>query len=180
MVPTVTTRSRLGRPRLRLRPTQCDPDLSKRHPERYFADPDTWADQGVALGRRARRGGGRESSESERRKPTRHRTWENRQREMALKLHRCQNLWVKVGGHPCWRVQRELDAAGIDYEIVTHPWFGKRDRVVELTGQKKLPSIEHDDGTILREESKDLAARIRRGDVRSDGHGTMPEPVDGT
>src|SRR5215208_3287956 len=114
------------------------------------------------------------------RRLARHRTWENGQHEMALKLHRCQNLWVKVGGHPCWRVQRELDAVGIDYEIVKHPWFGKRDRVVELTGQKKLPSIEHDDGTILREESKDLAARIRRGDVRSDGHGTMPEPVDGT
>ena len=37
---------------------------------------------------------------------------------MALKLHRCGNLWVKLGGHPCWRVQRELDAKGIDYEIV--------------------------------------------------------------
>jgi hypothetical protein len=99
---------------------------------------------------------------------------------MALKLHRCQNLWVKLGGHPCWRVQRELDAKGIEYEIVKHKWLGGRDEVVELTGQKKLPFIELEGGTILREESKDLTARIRRGEVRSSGHGTMPEPVDGT
>jgi hypothetical protein len=56
--------------------------------------------------------------------------------------------------------------------------------VVELTGQKKLPFIELEDGTILREESKDLAARIRRGELRpqsaSNGQGTVAEPVDGT
>jgi glutaredoxin len=103
---------------------------------------------------------------------------------MALKLHRCQNIWVKLGGHPCWRVQRELDAKGIDYEIVKHKWRGNRERVVELTGQKKVPFIEFEDGTILREESKDLAARIRRGDLRSgsgaDAQGPLAEPVDGT
>lgn len=103
---------------------------------------------------------------------------------MPLKLHRCQNVWVKVGGHPCWRVQRELDEQGIEYEIVKHPWLGSRDRVVELTGQKKLPFIELEDGTIVREESKDLAARIRRGDLRpqgaSTGQSTVAEPVDGT
>jgi Glutathione S-transferase, N-terminal domain len=103
---------------------------------------------------------------------------------MPLKLHRCQNLWLKVGGHPCWRVQRELDAQGIEYEIVKHPWLGQRDRAVELTGQKKLPFIEFEDGTILREESKDLAARISRGELRakaaSNGQSTVAEPVDGT
>lgn len=102
---------------------------------------------------------------------------------MALKLHRCGNLWVKIGGHPCWRVQRELDAKGIDYEIVKEPWLGKRERVVEMTGQRKLPFIEFEDGSSLREESKDLAARIRRGDLRpqaaSNGKGLV-EPVDGT
>lgn len=87
---------------------------------------------------------------------------------MAVKLHRCQNLWVKVGGHPCWRVQRELDAAGVDYEIVEHRWLGNRDRVVELTGQKKLPFIEFEDGTILREESDALVARIRERRLSSD------------
>jgi len=85
---------------------------------------------------------------------------------MALKLHRCGNLWVKFGGHPCWRVQRELDAKGVDYAIVKHKWLGKREEVVELTGQKKLPFIEFEDGTVLREESNDLADRIRRGDLR--------------
>jgi Glutathione S-transferase, N-terminal domain len=105
---------------------------------------------------------------------------------MALKLHRCQNIWVKLGGHPCWRVQRELDAKGIDYEIVKHKWLGSRDEVVELTGQKKLPFIEFEDGTVLREESKDLAARIRRGKLRAQssangqGAGAVREPVDGT
>jgi glutathione S-transferase len=102
---------------------------------------------------------------------------------MALKLHRCRNIWVKLGGHPCWRVQRELDAQGIDYEIVKEPWLGKRERVQALTGQRKLPFIEFEDGTVLREESKDLAARIRRGELRpqaaSDGKG-MAEPVDGS
>ena len=38
---------------------------------------------------------------------------------MAVKLHRCKNVWVKLGGHPCWRVQKALDEAGIDYEVVT-------------------------------------------------------------
>ena len=35
---------------------------------------------------------------------------------MAIKLHRCSNVWVKVGGHPCWKVQKALDDAGIDYK----------------------------------------------------------------
>jgi hypothetical protein len=86
---------------------------------------------------------------------------------VALKLHRCGNLWVKIGGHPCWRVQRELDAKGIDYEIVKHPWLGKRDQAEHVSGQRKLPFIEFEDGTVLREESKDLAERIRRGELRA-------------
>ena len=39
---------------------------------------------------------------------------------MAIKLHRCSALFVKVGGHPCWRVQKALDDAGVSYEIVKH------------------------------------------------------------
>jgi glutaredoxin len=102
---------------------------------------------------------------------------------MALKLHRCRNIWFKPSGHPCWRVQRELDAKGIEYEIVKEPWLGKRERVQQMTGQRKLPFIEFEDGTVLREESKDLAVRIRRGELRpqsgSNGRG-LAEPVDGT
>ncbi len=103
---------------------------------------------------------------------------------MAIKLHRCPNIWVKLGGHPCWRVQRELDAKGIDYEIVKEPFRpGKRDKVEAMTGQRKLPFIEFEDGTVLREESKDLADRIRRGELRpqasSNGRGAR-ERVDAT
>jgi glutaredoxin len=83
---------------------------------------------------------------------------------MAVKLHRCSNMWVKVGGHPCWRVQKALDEAGIPYEVVKHPLSrSKRTELQELTGQDKLPAIELEDGTVIREESKDLAARIRAG-----------------
>jgi len=83
---------------------------------------------------------------------------------MAVKLHRCGNMWVKVGGHPCWRVQKALDEAGIPYEVVKHPLSrSKRTELQEMTGQDKLPAIELEDGTVIREESKDLAARIRAG-----------------
>ena len=58
---------------------------------------------------------------------------------MAIKLYRCKNLWVKSGGHPCWRVQKALDDAGIEYEIVVGPWpaIGKREDLERLSGQKK-------------------------------------------
>ena len=84
---------------------------------------------------------------------------------MAVKLHRCGTMWVKVDAHPCWRVQKALDEAGIAYEVVKHPAFprSKRRQLQELTGQDKLPAIELEDGTVLREESKDLAARVRSG-----------------
>ena len=84
---------------------------------------------------------------------------------MAVKLHRCSNMWVKIGAHPCWKVQKALDDAGITYEVVKHPAFprSRRTRLRELTGQQLLPAIELEDGTVIREESKDLAARIRDG-----------------
>jgi glutathione S-transferase len=73
-------------------------------------------------------------------------------------------MWVKVGGHPCWRVQKALDEAGIPYEIVKHPLSrSKRTELKQMTGQDKLPAIELEDGTVIREESKDLAERIRTG-----------------
>ncbi len=87
---------------------------------------------------------------------------------MPVKLHRCSNMWVKIEGHPCWRVQKALDEAGVEYEIVKHSSFrrSKRTEYIELTGQKALPAIELEDGTVIREESKDLAARIREGRLR--------------
>ena len=81
---------------------------------------------------------------------------------MAIKLHRCKNLWVK-GPHPCWKVQKALDEAGIEYEVVVEKYFGPRERTVEQTGQKRFPWIEFDDGSVYREESKDMAQRITDG-----------------
>ena len=83
---------------------------------------------------------------------------------MAVKLHRCPNLWVKIAGHPCWRVQKALDEQGIDYEIVKGPLSrGKRDEVERISGQKKYPVIEFEDGSVYREESRDMAKTIKAG-----------------
>jgi glutathione S-transferase len=83
---------------------------------------------------------------------------------VAVKLHRCPNVWVKLGGHPCWRVQKALDEQGIEYEIVKGPLRpGKRDDVERLSGQRKYPVIEFEDGSVYRAESQDMAARIRSG-----------------
>ena len=83
---------------------------------------------------------------------------------MAVKLHRCPVMWLKIDGHPCWRVQKALDEAGVDYEVVKQPslrW--NRKEVERRTGQRALPVLELEDGTWLREESSDLAARVRDG-----------------
>jgi Glutathione S-transferase, N-terminal domain len=95
---------------------------------------------------------------------------------MAVKLHRCSNLWVKIGGHPCWRVQKALDESGTEYEIVKHPAFprSKRTEYKELAGTDRLPAIELEDGTVIREESKDLAARVREGRLRETGGAGAP------
>ena len=83
---------------------------------------------------------------------------------MALKLHRCSLMFVKIDAHPCWRVQKALDEKGIEYEIVKGPLRpGKRDELEQLSGQRKYPAIELEDGSVYREESKDMAERISAG-----------------
>ena len=87
---------------------------------------------------------------------------------MAVNLHRCPTMWLKIDGHPCWRVQKALDEQGIEYEVVNHPLRpSKRADFIQLSGQKKLPAVELEDGTVIREESKDLAARIKEGRLRA-------------
>ena len=81
---------------------------------------------------------------------------------MAIKLHRCKNLWFK-GPHPCWKVQKALDDDGINYEVVKEKYFGPREETVSRTGQKRFPWIEFEDGSVYREESKDMAERIGSG-----------------
>ena len=48
--------------------------------------------------------------------------------------------------------------------------------LIELSGQSTLPVIELEDGTVIREESKDLAARIREGRLR-EGAGSEQRPA---
>jgi hypothetical protein len=83
---------------------------------------------------------------------------------MAIKLHRCPSLWVKIGGHPCWRVQKALDDAGVEYELVKGPLARKkRDELAALSGQRLYPVIEFEDGSVYREPSKRMAETIRSG-----------------
>ena len=83
---------------------------------------------------------------------------------MTVRLHRCPNTWAKISGHPCWKVQKALDEAGVDYEVVKGPLRpSKRDDLERLTGQRKYPAIEFEDGSVYREESKEMAERIRSG-----------------
>jgi glutathione S-transferase-like protein len=80
---------------------------------------------------------------------------------MAVMLHRCSTRW-KFG--PCWRVQRALDEQRIAYEVVKGPARpGKRADLQRLSGQNLYPVIELENGSIYREESKDMAATIRAG-----------------
>ena len=77
----------------------------------------------------------------------------------AIKLHRCSTRW-KVG--PCSRVQKALDEQGIDYVFVKEPARpSKRAELQRLSGQKLYPVIEFENGSIYREESKQMAATIR-------------------
>jgi glutathione S-transferase len=83
---------------------------------------------------------------------------------MAVKLHRCSLEWVKIDAHPCWRVQKALDEQGIEYEVVKGPLRpGKRDALDQLSGQRKYPAIEFEDGRTYRAESSEMAERIREG-----------------
>jgi len=89
----------------------------------------------------------------------------------TVMLHRCRFLWLKASGHPCWAVQSALDDQGIRYEIVKAPVRKSRRADIErLTGQRRLPVIEFEDGTVYRAESQDMAARIRAGKL-FDGSG---------
>ncbi|HEY6551339.1 MAG TPA: glutathione S-transferase N-terminal domain-containing protein [Solirubrobacterales bacterium] len=85
---------------------------------------------------------------------------------MAVKLHRCSTMWVKIDAHPCWRVQKALDEQGIDYEVVKGPLRpGKRNDLEQLSGQRKYPAIEFEDGRVYREESANMAEKIRAGEL---------------
>jgi hypothetical protein len=83
---------------------------------------------------------------------------------MAIILHRCGTSWLKIGAHPCWRVQRALDDAGIEYRVAAGPLRrSRRDDLERISGQRVYPVIEFVDGTTYRAESGEMAERIRSG-----------------
>jgi hypothetical protein len=83
---------------------------------------------------------------------------------MAVKLHRCSLGFVKLDAHPCWRVQKALDEQGVEYEVVAGPLRpGRRGDLERISGQSRYPTIEFEDGSAYREESREMAATIRAG-----------------
>ena len=83
---------------------------------------------------------------------------------MPIKLHRCSNIWVKLQAHPCWKVQSALDDQGIEYEVIKGPFLRQNRRdLEEISSQRAYPVIEFEEGSVYREESKDMAATIRAG-----------------
>ena len=85
-----------------------------------------------------------------------------------MKLHRCSNEWIKVKGHPCWKVEKALQDMGVDYELVPGPLRrGKRDELEALSGQRQYPVLVLEDGTVYREQSKDMERRIRDGGLQT-------------
>lgn len=63
-----------------------------------------------------------------------------------------------------------VDEQGIDYEIVRGPLRpGKRADLRRLSGQQLYPVVEFENGSIYREESRDMAATIRAGSSTRSG-----------
>jgi glutaredoxin len=93
---------------------------------------------------------------------------------MAVKLHRCPFMFLKMDGHACHRVQKALDEQSIEYEVVKAPLRrGSRTEVQRISGQAVVPVIEFEDGSAYRAESKDMAERIRAGRL-FEGQGPAP------
>jgi hypothetical protein len=84
-------------------------------------------------------------------------------------------MWAKSSLHPCWKVERALQDAGVEYERVEEPHARrKRHNTLARTGQKSHPWIEFEDGSVYREESKEMAETIRAG--RLDEQRGTPAP----
>jgi len=60
-----------------------------------------------------------------------------------------------------WTAMHVADEKSVDYEVV--PYGKERSHIENLSGQRKLPVLELQDGEIYREESAEMAARIRAG-----------------
>ena len=96
-----------------------------------------------------------------------------------MKLHCCRTEWVKIGVHPCWKIEVALKEMGIDYELAPGPLRrSKRDELAEHTGQSLYPAIEFEDGGWYREESKEMEKTIRDGKLMERAHAAAA-PVSG-
>ena len=95
---------------------------------------------------------------------------------MAVKLLRCSGQWVKIKAHPCWKVEKALQDMGIEYERVNLPsGKGNRGDLEAITGQKKYPAIQFEDGSTYREESKDMERTIRDGKLMEKARGATAQ-----
>ncbi len=89
----------------------------------------------------------------------------------AVKLYRCITPTDRFC--PCGKVARELNSAGIEFETERVPLSSKpakRENIVELTGQPKVPVLVEDDGTATH-DSKRIVERIKSGSVGSPASG---------
>jgi glutathione S-transferase len=78
-----------------------------------------------------------------------------------MKLYRCKTPTDRLC--PCGKVARELKAAGLEFETERVPVSAKpekRETIMELTGQPKVPVLVDDDGTATH-DSKRIVEMIR-------------------
>ena len=84
-----------------------------------------------------------------------------------MKLYRCVTPTDRLC--PCGKVARELKSAGISFETERVPISHKpekRENIVAMTGQPRVPVLLEDDGTATH-DSKRIVERIRSGAVGS-------------
>lgn len=95
---------------------------------------------------------------------------------MSIKLHRCRFTFVHSDMSQCYRVQKALNDQGVVYEVVKAPYLprSRRKDVERLSGQRLLPVIEFEDGSVYREESADMAATIMSGQLHTKRSGAAP------
>ena len=69
-----------------------------------------------------------------------------------------------VGGLVSHELVLSLDDMGVEYELVPGPLRRKnRDMIESLSGQRKYPVIQFENGSVYREESRDMERTIRDG-----------------
>ena len=55
---------------------------------------------------------------------------------MAVTLHRCRNEWVKIAGHPCWKIEKALKDRLPD-KLATTLWLDPTTRAVSRAGESR-------------------------------------------